>query len=256
MTISKNHSILSQEEELECISKYETCSKSYDRLMLSHLKLVISIAKKFTGYGLPLEDLIQEGNIGLIKAIKRFDASKGFRLNTYASIYIKSEMLNFIINNYKIIKITTNKAQRKLFFNFKTLKQESVEVGINPEQLKIIAEKLNVPLHEVIDMEQRLSHNYVDISNEDGEEWVEGNNLLDTLIEEHQYISRLSWLNDSLKQFDDRTNDIIRSRHMQEKPETFENLANKYNVSFQRVQQIEKVTLDKLKDQAKTAQYC
>ena len=249
MSLSRKYPILTQEEETKCLSKWQTCSKSYESLMCSHMRLVTSIAKDMIGYGLPLEDLIQEGNIGLIKAIKNFDATKGCRLNGYATYYIRSEMLNYVINNFKLIKIANNKAQRKLFFNFKKLKTQSMDVGISKTDIENIAKKLNVPLSEVSEIEQSINYSYVHHTSEDGEEWIPCNRL-EYSEKEYEHSTRLNWLQNKLTKLDDRTSDIIVNRHMVDNPATFEQLATKHNISFQRVQQIEKSAIKKLQEQA------
>jgi RNA polymerase sigma-32 factor len=167
--------MLSQAREEELALRFRTLNdlESARELVLSHLRLVVAVSRQFKGYGLPQADLIQEGNIGLMKAVKRFDPTRGVRLVSFAMLWIKAEIHEYILRNWQLVKVATTKAQRKLFFNLRSLKQSlGVQDGVSEDQANTIAKYLNVPARDVMEMDQRMSGGDVAIEGriEDGED--------------------------------------------------------------------------------------
>ncbi len=228
-------------------------------LVLTHLKFVVHIARSFSGYGLALSDLVQEGNVGLMKAVKRFDPDRGVRLVSFAVHWIKSEIHDFIIKNWRIVKIATTKAQRKLFFNLRSAKRH---LGwLNVEESQAIAEDLGVPVEEVVRMEGRLASSDVafdtspsldDESSYRPENYIEdeGANPLDQLEAIDSFDQSQIALRNALQSLDVRSRDILNRRWLVEneadKP-TLHTLAEEYSVSAERIRQIEVAALKKLK---------
>lgn len=232
--------------------------QSQDKLVLAHLKFVFSIANKLSGYGLREEDLVQEGNIGLIKAAKRFDPSKNNAFSTFAVFYVKAEMFEFILKNWRIVKIATTKSQRKLFFNLRSMK-DNLD-SLNQEKMNHISKKLNVSIDDVRSMESRLSNKdcCFDNSEDDKAETndrkfpamhlADNNSDISVQFEindfaNHQKLLLKSALND----LDERSRYIISSRWLIEDKLTLNDLAKKYDVSRERIRQIEKNSFAKLK---------
>lgn len=229
-------------------------------LIMSHLKFVVHIAKNYTGYGLPLIDLIQEGNVGLMKAVKRFDPSYNVRLISFAVYWIKSEIHEFVIRNWRIVKVATTKAQRKLFFNLRSSK-ETLE-WLTDQEAADIAKELNVSTAEVKRMEMRLFSNDLAFdlptgSSEDGDfspsDWLSSNALDPSQeLEKEDYESHNNEkLSTALAELDPRSRDIIIKRWMGDEDEerpTLTDLAEKYSVSAERIRQIESQAMSKIKD--------
>ncbi|MHC5225708.1 RNA polymerase sigma factor RpoH [Ignatzschineria sp. LJL83] len=229
-------------------------------LIMSHLKFVVHIAKNYTGYGLPLIDLIQEGNVGLMKAVKRFDPSYNVRLISFAVYWIKSEIHEFVIRNWRIVKVATTKAQRKLFFNLRSSK-ETLE-WLTDQEADDIAKELNVSKAEVKRMEMRLFSNDLAFdlptgSSEDGDfspsDWLTSNALDPSQeLEKEDYESHNNEkLSTALAELDPRSRDIIIQRWMGDEDEerpTLTDLAEKYSVSAERIRQIESQAMSKIKD--------
>ncbi len=230
-------------------------------LVLSHLKFVVHIAKNYTGYGLPLVDLIQEGNVGLMKAVKRFDPSYNVRLISFAVYWIKSEIHEYVIRNWRIVKVATTKAQRKLFFNLRSSK-ETLE-WLTDDEAADIAKELNVSKAEVKRMEMRLFSNDlafdlpVGSTPDDGDfspsDWLASNTLDPSQeLEQEDYESHNNEkLNNALAELDPRSKDIIMQRWMGDEDEarpTLTELADKYSVSAERIRQIENQAMSKIKD--------
>jgi len=234
-------------------------------LILPHLKYVVKVAKQYSGYGLSQEDLIQEGNIGLLKAVKRFDPNVGVRLVTFAVHWIKSEMHEYIIKNWRIVKIATTKAQRKLFFKLRSFKKR---LGwFSEDEINTVANDLGVKPEEVVEMELRLNANDSSFSMTSDED--EGNNSSGSFLPSpEQYLTsdknqfdpaiileKENWqeyanekLYKILDQLDDRTKDIIYSRWLKDGDKaTLSDLAKKYSISAERVRQLENMALQKLK---------
>ncbi len=250
-------SILSQEEEGRLARRLrdEGDIDAAQRLILSHLRFVIAIARGYKGYGLPQADLIQEGNIGLMKAVKRYDPERGVRLVSFAVHWIKAEIHEFIMRNWRLVKIATTKQQRKLFFNLRSMKQGLDTM--NPGEVDAVAQQLGVKSEEVVEMETRF--NGYDISleplSEDDETYspiayltdgVEPSKMLE--IKQNGYLQGES-LKQSLESLDARSRYIIEARWLREKDTTatLHDLADKFGVSAERIRQIEAKAIEKMR---------
>jgi len=231
------------------------------RLVTSHLRLVAKIAFKYRGYGLPVGDLIAEGNIGMMQAVKRFDPEKGFRLSTYAIWWIRASMQEYILRSWSMVKIGSSAAQKRLFFNLRKIKQKIgangaiSERGMSDEQVSDIARILDVSNQDVIDMDQRMSGQDVYLNSaayQDGE--AEKMDLLEspgenqeTMMANHQESShKKGLLQRALATLSERERDILSRRRLQETPDTLEDLSKVYNISRERVRQIEVRAFEKL----------
>jgi len=246
-----------QEKELANQYYYDDNVDAARRLVLSHLRFVVHMAKSYSGYGLPLGDLIQEGNVGLMKAVKRFNPEVGVRLISFAVHWIKAEMHEFILKNWRIVKIATTKAQRKLFFNLRSSKKR---LGwLNNEEAEAVAKDLGVDAKVVRQMEGRMSafDTPFDIEPDADEElsyrapvnYLEDQNSdLATSVEEAEWEEVTnSSLHLALDELDERSKDILASRWLGEKKATLHELADKYNVSAERIRQLEKNAMNKVK---------
>ena len=231
------------------------------KLVTSHLRLVAKIAMGYRGYGLPITDIISEGNIGLMQAAQKFDPEKGFRLTTYAMWWIKAAMQEYILRSWSLVKIGTTAIQKKLFFNLRSAKnriQAYEEGDLNPENLKKISDQLNVPEKEVINMNRRLSGGDPSLNSpvSDSEQILEWQDWLvaDEPNQEENYSSqeeeslRKELINDSLLVLNERELDIIQTRRLSDDPSTLEELSSKYDISRERVRQIEVRALEKMKE--------
>ena len=225
-------------------------------MVLSHLRLVVSVARNYMGYGLPQADLIQEGNIGLMKAVKRFDPERGVRLASFAIHWIKAEIHEYILRNWRLVKIATTKAQRKLFFNLRSMKKSSAT--LTPSEVKAVATTLNVKESDVVEMEQRLqgADLSLDPSPDDGEETVTPIAYLAATSEgpaeefARNQAERLEseGLARALESLDERSRRIIRARWLAEsEPKTLHELADEFGVSAERIRQIEAKAMQKMK---------
>lgn len=228
------------------------------RLVLSHLRLVVKIARSYAGYGLQEADLIQEGNIGLMKAVKRFDPNVGVRLVSFAIHWIRAEIHEFILKNWRIVKIATTKAQRKLFFNLRKMAKQ--RGWFSKEEVETVAEELNVSQKDVLQMEARLNafdqsfENSV-MDSEDND-WQAPENYLEDqsanpamLLEDGNWSSNQeSQLYSALEALDERSQDIIKERWLATKKSTLHELAAKYDVSAERVRQLENNAMKKLRE--------
>jgi RNA polymerase sigma-32 factor len=230
-------------------------------LVLPHLRLVVSVARNYMGYGLPQADLVQEGNIGLMKAVKRFDPERGVRLASFAIHWIKAEIHEYILRNWRLVKIATTKAQRKLFFNLRSMKKSTA--ALTPKEIKQVAETLNVKESDVIEMEQRLQGSDVSLepSPDDGEEVVtpiayliDGSEGPAELFEREQTETMKSrGLAEALDSLDERSRRIIKARWLAESdPKTLHELADEFGVSAERIRQIEAKAMQKMKKQLAT----
>ena len=250
---------LTAEEEFELGKKlkHNNDLEAAKKLILSHLKLVIKIARSYSGYGLPLSDLVQEGNVGLMKAVKKFDVDKGVRLVSYAIFWIKAEIQEYVVKNWRLVKNATTKAQRKLFFNLRSMKKTLKPLSV--DEIQSIANELNVKESDVKEMEYRMSGQEltIDYSDDDSDDdsfrpisYLEDKalNPHDTLDENQTETNNLELLKNAMATLDDRSESIIRERWLgNDKAKTLNNLAKKYNVSAERIRQIEKIALEKLK---------
>jgi RNA polymerase sigma-32 factor len=237
---------------------YEQDLNAAKQLVLSHLRFVVRIARHYKGYGLPQDDLIQEGNIGLMKAVKRFDPNLGVRLATFAIYWIKSEIHNYVLRNWRLVRIATTKAQRKLFFNLRRLKKGFT--SLTNTEIKTIATELNVKPNEVKEMELRLQAQdvFLDITPEEGKEshfalptptdaGMVYQNPEQLYIEHTEQTSTTNQLQQALSKLPERTRDIISARYLSEEKTSLHELAQKYNISAERVRQIEVMGMDKLR---------
>lgn len=252
--------ILTAEQEKELAERYY-----YDQdldaaklLVMSHLRFVVHIARSYAGYGLPQGDLIQEGNLGLMKAVKRFDPNMGVRLVSFAVHWIKAEIHEYVIRNWRIVKIATTKAQRKLFFNLRSLKKSSKKLTL--QEAQSIANDLNVTPEQVLEMEGRLTA-YDAAFEAQGEDDDEGSthvapalyledNRYDParLAEEDDYEEQsTNALHDAMEQLDDRSRNILQRRWLDDDKSTLHELAAEYNVSAERIRQLEKNAMEKIK---------
>lgn len=255
--------MLSQEEEFELARKFyeENDLNAARQLVLAHLRFVMRIARGYVNYGLPLGDLIQEGNIGLMKAVKKYNPHVGVRLVTFAVHWIKSEIHEFILKNWRIVKIATTKAQRKLFFN---LRQYKKRLGwFNREEIEAVANDLGVSPEEVVSMEEKLNsydeafHASSDeLENDHAPENYLGNTTYEPthLLENHQAIDQHTAVKNALLALDDRSQDIIKKRFLNDKKATLHELASTYGVSAERIRQLESSAIQKLKQSLITIQ--
>lgn len=250
--------ILSQEEETNLAKrlKEEENINAAQKLILSHLRFVVSIARGYKGYGLPQADLIQEGNVGLMKAVKRFDPDRGIRLVSFAVHWVKAEIHEFIMRNWRLVKIATTKQQRKLFFNLRSLKK-GLDT-LNPKEVSSIAEQLNVSSDDVIEMETRFNGHDVSLEplSEDEDDTFSPISYLSDGSEPSQLLenSQIKKLRDeslkqSLEDLDARSRRIIEARWLKESDTaTLHDLADELGVSAERVRQIEAKAIQKMRN--------
>jgi len=235
-------------------------------LVTSHLRLVAKIAMGYRGYGLPVSELISEGNVGMMQAVKRFDPDRGFRLATYAMWWIRAAIQEYILHSWSLVKMGTTAAQKKLFFNLRRLKgqMQAIEDGdLKPEQVKKIAEMLSVPEDDVVQMNRRLvapDHSLnaplrVD-DNGEWQDWLIDENAVDQeqqLAESDELAKRRELLAIALQSLTDRERHIVQERRLKDDPTTLEDLSKVYNVSRERVRQIEVRAFEKLQRSIKNA---
>ncbi|WP_218563669.1 RNA polymerase sigma factor RpoH [Moraxella ovis] len=251
--------ILTPEEEKQLAERYyhDGDVEAARLLVMSHLRFVIHIARSYSGYGLSQADLIQEGNLGLMKAVKRFDPSKGVRLVSFAVHWIKAEIHEFVIKNWRIVKVATTKAHRKLFFNLRSLKKSSNQLTL--EEAGAIAHDLNVTVKQVLEMESRLTSYDASFEMQDSDE-DEGRYapqlfLEDAAVDPADVVEETDWeenttsaLKEAMDELDERSRDIITQRWLADQKSTLHDLAAVYNISAERVRQIEKNAMDKIRD--------
>ena len=226
--------------------------ESAKKLIMHNLRYVIYIAKSYSGYGLNLNDLVQEGNIGLMKAVKKYDPDKNLKLITFAVYWIKSEIHEFVIKNWKIVKVATTKSQRKLFFNLRS-KKSTLSTLSNNEAISI-AQDLGVPLKDVIEMEKRMNNHDLAIENNDDENTspslflTSGELEPDQVLENEEKNLLNTKLYEVINKLDERSKDIVKSRWLSTSKLTLEDLSKKYGVSRERIRQIENESMLKLKE--------
>jgi RNA polymerase sigma-32 factor len=248
-----------REHELATRLYSENDLQAAQELIMSHLRFVIHVAKGYAGYGLPQADLIQEGNVGLMKAVKRFNPEVGVRLVSFAVHWIKAEIHEFVLRNWRIVKVATTKAQRKLFFN---LRKNKKRLGwFSNDEVNNVAEALGVTPKDVLEMESRMSNQdqAFELSSDDVDNSAGGGYSPALYLEDHQSDLAVQVedenhsahanqrLSNALVILDERSQDIIRTRWLTEDKTTLQDLANKYNISAERVRQLEKNALNKLK---------
>ena len=251
--------ILTAEQEQMLAKRFhqENDLNAAKELVLSHLRYVIRVAKGFTGYGLPVSDLIQEGNIGLMKAVKTYDPDRGVRLVSFANHWIKAEIYDYVIRNWKIVKVATTKAQRKLFFNLRK-SRKSLE-WLTHSETKQLAEDLNVPEKTVTEMEQRLTGKDVafDTGHDDEDEFSASPagylpdmryNPEQIVMQQSETAERDQNISTALESLDERSRDILQRRWLSETKATLTDLAEEYGVSAERIRQIERAAMDQMKN--------
>ncbi len=255
----KKFPMLDAEEEYMLAKNWKETGnlKSAEKLVTSHLRLVAKIAMGYKGYGLPINEMISEGNIGLMQAVKKFEPEKGFRLATYAMWWIKAAIQEYILRSWSLVKIGTTTAQKKLFFNLKKLKNQiapRTEGDLKDEHVNEIANKLNVSENEVISMNRRLSgkeHSLNAPVGEDGDQWQDW--VVDKEMDQELKVAqkdemdqRKDLLIESLKILNEREKQILHSRRLSDEPSTLEDLSKKFKISRERIRQIENKAFEKL----------
>ncbi len=234
------------------------------RLVTSHLRLVAKIAMGYRGYGLPIAEVISEGNVGLMQAVKKFDPDKGFRLATYAMWWIRASIQEYILRSWSLVKMGTTAAQKKLFFNLRRMKSQmqALEEGdLRPEQVEQIATKLGVTDDDVISMNRRLSGPDASLnaplraeSESEWQDWLTDEEAVtqeDELTRSDEFDARMTLLQEAMSELNERERHIIQERRLTEEPKTLEDLAQVYGVSRERIRQIEVRAFDKLQSEMK-----
>ena len=261
--------ILSSDEEMSLANKWVKSrdTNAAHRLVNSHLRLVVKIAMGFRGYGIPLNELISEGNVGMIQSLERYDPTKGFRLSTYAMWWIRASIQEYILHSWSLVKIGTTAAQKKLFFNLRSLKGKlkAVEDGdLQPELVTEIADRLDVSELDVIDMNRRMSgHDHSlnsPLSEENGGEWInwlvdEAGSHENDIINRDELLKRKEMLSKGLKDLNERERQILMKRRLTDDPLTLEELSKSYGISRERVRQVEVRAFEKLRKVVKNIDY-
>ena len=255
----KKFPMLDAEEEYLLAKNWKNTGnvKSAEKLVTSHLRLVAKIAMGYKGYGLPLNEMISEGNVGLMQAVKKFEPEKGFRLATYAMWWIKASIQEYILRSWSLVKIGTTTAQKKLFFNLKKIKNQiapKTEGDLKNEHVTEIAKKLDVSEDEVVSMNRRLSGKEKSLNaqiGEDGDEWQDW--LVDKemdhelrFAQNEEMEQRKDLLKESIKILNDREREILFSRRLNDEPKTLEELSKLYKISRERIRQIENKAFEKV----------
>ena len=255
----KKFPMLDAEEEYMLAKNWRKTGnlKSAEKLVTSHLRLVAKIAMGYKGYGLPVNEMISEGNVGLMQAVKKFEPEKGFRLATYAMWWIKAAIQEYILRTWSLVKIGTTTAQKKLFFNLKKIKNQiapRTEGDLRNEHVSEIAKKLNVSEEEVVSMNRRLSGKELSLNapiGEDGDQWQDW--VVDKemdhelrFAQQEEMGQRKDLLQDSIKILNEREKEILYARRLTDEPLTLEVLSKKYKISRERIRQIENKAFEKL----------
>ena len=256
----KRFPILTAEEEYMLAKRYKEHgdTQAAHKLVTSHLRLVAKIAMGYRGYGLPVTDLISEGNVGIMQAVKKFDPERGFRLATYAMWWIRAQIQEYVLHSWSLVKIGTTAAQKKLFFNLKKLKNQlsvTTEGDLNPKHVDEISKRLNVKKEEVISMNRRLyakekslNEPIRDGSGTEWQDWIVDSNLDQELklSQDQELNQRKKLMNDSMGILNQREKEILVARRLSEDTTTLEELSKKYNISRERIRQIETKAFEKL----------
>ena len=255
----KKFPMLDAEEEYMLAKNWRTNGnvKAAEKLVTSHLRLVAKIAMGYKGYGLPVNEMISEGNVGLMQAVKKFEPEKGFRLATYAMWWIKASIQEYVLRSWSLVKIGTTTAQKKLFFNLKKIKNQiapRAEGDLKDEHIKDIANRLDVREDEVVSMNRRLSAKEQSLNapiGEDGDEWQDWvvDKEMDHEIrfaQNEEMEQRKDLLQDSIKILNEREKQILYSRRLTDDPITLEELSKKFKISRERIRQIENKAFEKL----------
>ena len=260
LTQIKKFPMLSSEEEYMLAKSWKDRGdlKSAQKLVTSHLRLVAKIAMGYRGYGLPVSELVSEGNIGLMQAVKKFDPEKGFRLATYAMWWIKASIQEYVLRSWSLVKMGTTTAQKKLFFNLKKIKNQlsATESGdLKPEHVKEISRRLNVDKNDVISMNRRLLGKEKSlndpVNDESGTEWQDWivDNKLDQELkfsQDQEFKNRKKLMEQSISILNPREKEILTARRLSDDVATLEDLSKKYKISRERVRQIEAKAFEKL----------
>ena len=232
--------------------------RSAHKLVTSHLRLVAKIAMGYRGYGLPVNELISEGNIGLMQAVKKFDPDKGFRLATYAMWWIKASIQEYVLKSWSLVKMGTTTAQKKLFFNLRKIKNQIApdqEGDLKNEHVQEISKRLNVDSDEVVNMNRRMMGQEKSLNDpiksgetDEWQDWLVDDSLDQELIvsQKQEYDDKKELLNDAMKILNEREKEVIVARRLSENPKTLEELSKKYKISRERIRQIETKAFEKL----------
>ncbi len=232
--------------------------KAAHKLVTSHLRLVAKIAMGYRGYGLPVNELISEGNLGLMQAVKKFDPDKGFRLATYAMWWIKAAIQEYVLRSWSLVKMGTTTAQKKLFFNLKKIKNQIApgqEGDLKKDQVDEISKRLDVDSHEVINMNRRMMGQEKSLNDpiksgetDEWQDWLVDDSLDQELIisQKQEYDDKKELLNSAMQILNSREKEIITARRLSEEPKTLEDLSKKYKISRERIRQIETKAFEKL----------
>ena len=259
--------MLDQQQEFMLAKRWQEHgdTKAAHMLVTSHLRLVAKIAMGYRGYGLPVAELIAEGNIGMMHAVRKFDPDRGFRLSTYAMWWIKASIQEYILKSWSLVKIGTTAAQKRLFFNLRNLKNQmqAIDGGtLRPDQVEAIAKKLSVTNEEVLSMDQRLSGHDQSLNapRQSGEEdsgtwqdWLADDraNQEEVLSDRQQTSEQHALLHEAMTVLTDRERDVIRARRLLDNPKTLEDLSQEFGVSRERIRQIEEKAFGKLQKRMK-----
>ncbi len=260
LTQIKKFPMLDAEEEYMLAKNWKERGnlKAAHKLVTSHLRLVAKIAMGYRGYGLPVNELISEGNIGLMQAVKKFDPEKGFRLATYAMWWIKASIQEYVLRSWSLVKMGTTTAQKKLFFNLKKLKNQIApgqEGDLRDEQVEEISKRLDVNSYEVVNMNRRMMGQEKSLNDpiksgekDEWQDWLVDDSLDQELIvsQKQEYREKKYLLNDAIKILNDREREIIEARRLADNPRTLDELSKKYKISRERVRQIETKAFEKL----------
>ena len=267
LTQIKKFPMLSPEEEYMLAKRWKKRGdiKSAQKLITSHLRLVAKIAMGYRGYGLPVNEMISEGNIGLMQAVKKFEPEKGFKLATYAIWWIKASIQEYILRSWSLVKIGTTSAQKKLFFNLKKIKNQlsiNNNSDLKKEHIEEISKRLNVKKEEVVSMNRRLSGKekslndpVKDESGTQWQDWLVDNNIDQELAlsKKQEFTQRKNLMNDAMNILNDRERKILIARKLSDESSTLEDLSKKYKVSRERIRQIETKAFEKLQKAILTA---
>ena len=260
LTQIKKFPMLDAEEEYMLAKNWKENGnlQSAHKLVTSHLRLVAKIAMGYRGYGLPVNEMISEGNIGLMQAVKKFDPDKGFRLATYAMWWIKASIQEYVLRSWSLVKMGTTTAQKKLFFNLKKLKNQIApgqEGDLKDEQVDEISKRLDVDSQEVVNMNRRMMGQEKSLNDpiksgetDEWQDWLVDNSLDQELVisQKQEYDDKKELLNDAMKILNDREKEIIEARRLSENPKTLDELSKKYKISRERIRQIETKAFEKL----------
>ena len=260
LTQIKKFPMLDAEEEYLLAKNWKEHGnlKAAHKLVTSHLRLVAKIAMGYRGYGLPVNELISEGNLGLMQAVKKFDPDKGFRLATYAMWWIKASIQEYVLRSWSLVKMGTTTAQKKLFFNLKKIKNQIApgqEGDLKNEHVEEISKRLDVDSNEVINMNRRMMGQEKSLNDpiksgetEEWQDWLVDESLDQELIisQKQEYDDKKGLLVDAMKILSDREKEIIEARRLSENPKTLEELSKKYKISRERIRQIENKAFEKL----------